>query len=292
MPAYLPLHIRSQRDGNVVVTPVDFPELALAGESVESIRNAVVDRVARKLRRLSVARRSPLTDRREMDLERAQVEVAMGERKGGHRLHLTIGLVVIGQEVSGRRVYLARAPVVPSFELVVPRREQVAAAAVPGLADILRHWSLPELFAADEAGEVHLELVELPMPPLVEPAGVKAGPEEGDILEECGTDLTRSASEGRLGGIDGREELVDRVLDLLASPQRSSVMVVGPHDVGKSALVQEVARRLAAGRVPAGLTARRLWRISGNELIAGSRFTGMWQERARLLVARARSDRS
>ncbi|PZR86902.1 MAG: hypothetical protein DLM67_23195 [Candidatus Nephthysia bennettiae] len=290
MPARLPLHVRSQRDGNVVVTPVDFPELALDGDSVESTRRAVVERVTRKLGRLSVTQRSPLTDRRKAELDRAEIDIQMGERKGGHRLQVTIGLVVIGQEVSGRHIHLVRAPAVPTFELVVPRREQASADAVPGLTDILRHWTLPALFAADETGEVHLEVVEIPLPGLIERGEARKDPEDRDVFEDSGAELTRIASEGRLDGIDRRDELVERVLHLLASPRRSSVMLVGPHDVGKSALVQEVARRLAADRVPTGLSGRKLWRISGNELIAGSRYTGMWQERARQLVARSRSD--
>src|ERR1700730_5717097 len=142
MQGSLPLHVRSQRDANVVVTAVDFPELALDGDSVESTRRGVVERVTRKLGRLSVTQRSALTDWREAKLDRAEIDIQMGERKGGHRLRVTIGLVVIGQEVSGRHVHLVRAPAVPAFELLVPRREQAPAAAVPGLTDILRHWTL------------------------------------------------------------------------------------------------------------------------------------------------------
>jgi hypothetical protein len=89
MPARLALHVRSQRDGDVVVTPVDFPELALDGDWVESTRRAVVERFARKLGRLSVTQRSPPTDRREAKLDRVEIDIQLGERKGGHRLRLT-----------------------------------------------------------------------------------------------------------------------------------------------------------------------------------------------------------
>src|SRR2546421_10912040 len=101
MPAYLPLHIRSQRDGNVVITPVDFPELALDGESLDATRGAVVERVARKLRRLSVARRGPLTDRRGGGLERGEGGGGVGGREGGQPPQPPTGLGVIGREGSG-----------------------------------------------------------------------------------------------------------------------------------------------------------------------------------------------
>src|SRR5206468_12387061 len=53
-----------------------------------------------------------------------------------------------------------------------------------------------------------------------------------------------------------------------------------------------VAARLAGGAVPPALRGRLIWRISANELIAGATYTGMWQDRARLVVARAREDGS
>ena len=66
-------------------------------------------------------------------------------------------------------------------------------------------------------------------------------------------------------------------------------MLVGPRDVGKTALLHEVAGRLAKGDVPPALRGRPLWRITANELIAGATYTGMWQDRARMVVARGRS---
>ena len=67
------------------------------------------------------------------------------------------------------------------------------------------------------------------------------------------------------------------------------MLLVGPPDVGKTALVHEIAGRIARGEAPAALDGRRVWRISANELIAGAQYTGQWQERARRLVEQARA---
>ena len=67
------------------------------------------------------------------------------------------------------------------------------------------------------------------------------------------------------------------------------MLLVGPPDVGKTALVHELARRIAAGEAPQALHERKVWRVSANELIAGAMYTGQWQERARRLVDDARS---
>src|SRR5262249_13389409 len=101
-------------------------------------------------------------------------------------------------------------------------------------------------------------------------------------------DLTARAREGRLASLDRRDELVERLLGVLASEDRSSALLVGPRDVGKTTLVYELARRIATGDVPKPLAGRDVWRIPANELIAGARYTGMWQDRARRLVAEAR----
>ena len=69
-------------------------------------------------------------------------------------------------------------------------------------------------------------------------------------------------------------------------------MLVGRSDVGKTALVHEIGRRIAEGDAPEPLRGRRLWRISANELIAGAQYTGMWQQRAQRLVAEARETRA
>ncbi len=109
-------------------------------------------------------------------------------------------------------------------------------------------------------------------------------PKAPRILAERGLDLTARAREGAIGRLDGRDDLVRRLLLALADPERSSVLLVGPHAVGKTALVHEAAARIAAGDVPASLKDAALWRLSANELIAGAQYTGMWQDRAKMLI--------
>lgn len=75
------------------------------------------------------------------------------------------------------------------------------------------------------------------------------------------------------------------MLAALALPERSCVLLVSPPDVGKTALVTEVAARLREGTVSPSLKGRDLWRVTANELIAGAQYTGQWQERGRRLVA-------
>jgi ATP-dependent Clp protease ATP-binding subunit ClpA len=192
------------------------------------------------------------------------------------------------QETSSGPLYIVRAPEVPDFALVVDDRDGVRVAARYALKQRLSHWGIGAVLASEDLGTSRLETVTLPFPSPGEPQLTRS--EDGFTLEDFGDELTARAKEGRLGQLDRRDALVERVLVALASPGRSSVMLVGPRDVGKTALVHDVARRLASEAVPPVLRGRPLWRISANELIAGATYTGMWQDRVRVVIARGRAD--
>ena len=124
--------------------------------------------------------------------------------------------------------------------------------AAQRVSNRIRSWSTAAVLAADEPADSRLETIEVEFAP--------GGSDEADefehysspatgILEELGVDLAQRGG----GRIDRRDELVRRVLEILAASDRSSVMLVGPPDVGKTALVHEVARRHRGGRRSAPL---------------------------------------
>src|SRR5262249_42465910 len=149
----------------------------------------------------------------------------------------------------------------------------------------LEDWAIEPALALDAQGAA--EFVQLPF--LLPPSAPESSDDDEDVLGQLGSELTALAGESRLASLDRRADLVDRVLGILAAEGRSSVLLVGPNGVGKTTLVHEVARRIVTDRVPAVLAGREVWRIPANELIAGARYTGMWQDRARMLVAQART---
>jgi ATP-dependent Clp protease ATP-binding subunit ClpC len=283
MSANLLLHVREHPEGRVIVTPVDFPDLSVDADNYEAALRVVRGSLSRKLRNMTGSMRTALAAPVVAELDR--VELALKRDKG--TLRITIGLVVTMRETSGGLLYVVRAPEIDDFAVSAPLRDAVRTAARQELK-YLRNWSLDALLASDEVGDVRLETLMLPFPPADEASLSRA--DDQFSLEEFGDELTARAAEGRLGQFDRRDTLVERVLAALASPGRSSVMLVGPSAVGKTALLHEVAARLAGRNVPPALRGRPLWRISANELIAGATYSGMWQDRARLIVSRARQD--
>jgi ATP-dependent Clp protease ATP-binding subunit ClpC len=285
MLARILLHVRILPEGPVVVTPVEFAEIAAEAADREAAVRIVERRLSKVLRYAPPPIRRGLLDGRTAELDAVEIEL------GREKIHITVGLVVVTRKTSADEVRVVLAPSIPNFELALPAEADVLAAAAKRLPKHLKDWSLDLVLGLDELGEVSLETIDVPLPaPSERGYGHEEVEDADDILEACGDDLTAQAAEGRLSGLDRRDELIERVLATLASGGRSSVMLVGPRDVGKTELVHEVAVRLAAGNVPAALSGRELWRIPANELIAGARYTGMWQERARRLVARARDD--
>jgi type VI secretion system protein VasG len=159
---------------------------------------------------------------------------------------------------------------VPPLDFAVSDPGDVQSQAASALRQGLREWSLDSILSADERTMPRLASVEVELT-----TAAPSRDADGDAtLEELGQDLTRLASEGRVARLDLRDPIVERVLAALAAPGRSSVLLIGPRDVGKSALVGEVAARMAAGEVPPALQGRALWRLSANELIAGARSPG------------------
>ncbi len=82
-----------------------------------------------------------------------------------------------------------------------------------------------------------------------------------------------------------REEELAELIRVLCRRGKNSPALVGPPGVGKTALVEELARRMARGRVPAQLAGKRIWSLSMAALVAGTKYRGEFEERVRDLLA-------
>ena len=230
--------------------------------------------------------RLPFAVERDASLVRVPIEIELGGR-GGDVVEIALGIVVVQRKVQGATAVVGYVLVLPGFEAVSRdgNVEELVRRMAPRVAKRLRSWTASQVLNADEPSDSRLEAIVVDVEEgfgheeRSEPAG-----ETGGILEERGVDLTSRAD----ARFDGRDELVARVLETLSASDRSSVLLVGPQDVGKTALVHEVARRIATGAAPPALADRRVWRVSANELIAGAQYTGMWQDRVQRLIDQAR----
>jgi ATP-dependent Clp protease ATP-binding subunit ClpC len=107
---------------------------------------------------------------------------------------------------------------------------------------------------------------------------------EGSMLERFGTDLTRAASEGRIDPVVGRDKEIERMIQILGRRKKNNPILVGEAGVGKSAIVEGLATKIAAGDVPSTLNGKKLFSLDMASLVAGTKFRGEFEERLKALV--------
>jgi ATP-dependent Clp protease ATP-binding subunit ClpA len=107
----------------------------------------------------------------------------------------------------------------------------------------------------------------------------------GGALARFTRDLTSEARAGRLEPVRAREDEIARLVDILLRQGKSNPALVGPAGVGKTAIVEGLAQRVAAGGVPLALRDVRLLSLDHVSLLAGSTYRGQYEERIRALVA-------
>jgi ATP-dependent Clp protease ATP-binding subunit ClpB len=113
--------------------------------------------------------------------------------------------------------------------------------------------------------------------------------EQYEALEKYGIDLLKMAEEGKLDPVIGRDEEIRRIIQILARRTKNNPVLVGEPGVGKTALVEGLARRLVEGDVPETLKGVRLRTLDMGALVAGAKYRGEFEERLRACLDEVKS---
>ena len=103
-------------------------------------------------------------------------------------------------------------------------------------------------------------------------------------LERYSIDLTRMAREGRLDPVVGRDAEIRQVMQTLTRRRKNNPVIIGEAGVGKTAIVEGLAQRIASGDVPDSLKDRRLLALDLPAMVAGSKFRGEFEERLKSVI--------
>lgn len=111
---------------------------------------------------------------------------------------------------------------------------------------------------------------------------------EKKLLEQFSKDLTRLAAAGSLDPVIGRDSELRRVIQILSRRQKNNPALIGEPGVGKTAIAEGLARRIAAGQVPDCLRGKRLLSLDLSATVAGTKYRGEFEERIKNILSEVR----
>jgi ATP-dependent Clp protease ATP-binding subunit ClpC len=127
------------------------------------------------------------------------------------------------------------------------------------------------------------------------PSGLANGPngpigpvgqarKETPHLVEFSRDLTEAALEGKLDPLVGRQDEIDRVLQILSRRTKNNPVLIGEPGVGKTAIIEGLAHRIVAGEVPPFLAEKRILALDLSLVVAGTKYRGQFEERLKTIM--------
>jgi ATP-dependent Clp protease ATP-binding subunit ClpC len=119
--------------------------------------------------------------------------------------------------------------------------------------------------------------------------GPEEDPDEGKKLdiEEFAFDLTRAASEGKLDPVVGRDIEITRVIQILGRRKKNNPMLIGEPGVGKSAIVEGIAQKIASGNISPALAKKRILSLDIASVVAGTKYRGDFEKRLKTIIQEA-----
>ena len=114
-------------------------------------------------------------------------------------------------------------------------------------------------------------------------------PPKRKFLDTYCENLTRKAREGKLDDIIGRDREIYRTIQILSRRQKNNPCLIGEAGVGKTAIAEGIAQRIARGQVPAGLQDKEIFLLDLTSLVAGTQFRGQFEQRVKGLLSEVKA---
>jgi len=113
----------------------------------------------------------------------------------------------------------------------------------------------------------------------------KSKPAKTPLIKQLAIDLTALAEQNKLDPVIGREQEIERVIQILARRTKNNPALIGDPGVGKTAIVEGLAQRIIAGETPVPLLDKRVLQLDVGSLVAGTMYRGQFEERLKRVIA-------
>ena len=108
--------------------------------------------------------------------------------------------------------------------------------------------------------------------------------ENENVLEKYGRDVVKLAREGKIDPVIGRDEEIRRIIKILSRKTKNNPVLIGEPGVGKTAIIEGLARRIVANDVPTSLKDKSIFELDMGALVAGAKFRGEFEERLKAVL--------
>lgn len=286
------LYVQKHFNRTYTVTPLPFYDLTAYGNNLEEIREDISEALQARIEEMSPLALHRLEYDNRIYLHKVTIELRPVDpkkrNKRREKVRLGFSLLVTPQEDGQFYVQIPRLGQNGPTFYVFDRNELQEQAQIE-ISAWLDGSTLEQLQSYQYTRSETLELLEVEATVKKVKDRSKNSSETGSLfghseenfwaLKEIGINMTAQAAEGRFRKAYRRDEKLEELMQILMSPRNNSVLLVGPSEAGKTAIVHELVRRIQRGDCPEPLQDRQVWMLSPDRIIAGAQYIGTWEER-------------
>jgi ATP-dependent Clp protease ATP-binding subunit ClpC len=280
------LFVQKHQNRTYTVTVMPFWDLTAYGINLDEIKSELAEALVDRVRDLPPQHLQNLEFESKTTIHKVQVSLRpIDKRKHKKRRELVklMFSLIVRPDEDGQLIVTVPKIGSPPLTFYAYSLEELDTQATHEITTWFDSSPLEQLMEYRHARAETLEVMEVDVPlrkPKEKHDSPSAAPEQNFwALREVGVNMTAQASEGRFRKAYRRDRQVEDVMRTLLGSRNNSVLITGASEVGKTAVMHEVIRRIHRKECDEKLHNRQVWMLTPDRLIAGAQFIGTWEER-------------